>query len=515
MSYFVFNGAKCKCMMFQAGGKVEKNNKVSSEKSDGIITINDLPKMNGDELCMSPLNPEFLATKPKPCACRPPSFIGSWVNLGICNTKLGRTTALLKDSIIMCPYGGVVCVTSPQTQVVQNKFLVSATSLDDFQRNLKITWGTDRKIFGNNAKERKYAIRMIKDNFNHFMGETIKSNSENAEQEEAESEKKKNTATNVSGTDEVTEEEDYMYDPSESGMCSGKCPKGQGGCMFKDPVPMNMMVLHNMNDSTALGKNMNAVDPEMNKDTPGTVHNNMRNIDLGDKFKCVPQYHHLISGNECLNKNKALVMLANFYGYDVNRSENGILLPNVRKKDSSADNATEEEKLLAVCTVMEETEKIKKSSRNRNIGSQLHQGPHTYDVSVDFKNNSNLIRVSPKLAKKHLLSSEGKVVDYEDQLDDDLRTMQEMFSGDLKNSCRLQVKEEDQQKYEQEKQLFFDMMDNLSSQIRANILKFPGGEVGIKNYYVSNDAFMYDIVKGKDKEEKMRNIDILKKRGNK
>jgi len=136
-------------------------------------------------------------------------------------------------------------------------------------------------------------------------------------------------------------------------------------------------------------------------------------------------------------------------------------------------------------------------------------------MSVDFKNNSNLIRVSPKLAKKHLLSSEGKVVDYEDQLDDDLRTMQEMFSGDLKNSCRLQVKEEDQQKYEQEKQLFFDMMDNLSSQIRANILKFPGGEVGIKNYYVSNDAFMYDIVKGKDKEEKMRNIDILKKRGNK
>jgi len=122
--------------------------------------------------------------------------------------------------------------------------------------------------------------------------------------------------------------------------------------------------------------------------------------------------------------------------------------------------------------------------------------------------------VSPKLAQKHLLTSEEKVIDYEDQLDDDLKTMQELFSGDLKNSCRLQVKEEDQEKYEQEKQLFFDMMDNLSSQIRANILKFPGGEVSIKNYYVSNDAFMYDIVKGKNKEEKMKNIDILKKRGN-
>ncbi|MDE6672517.1 MAG: AHH domain-containing protein [Ruminococcus sp.] len=455
MSYYVFSGAKCMCIPGSAQGLlsagITDNN--TGLNNNHIITVNKNPAMSG--VC---------SIMQKPCT---PAWTGNWINIELCVTSACGNPVILNTAIKICACGGIVKITDPNNTVVMNTGKPDVT----IDKNLKKVIENQINRYNHETtdeqkkmSDKAYATALgtlgeaykgFEDENKRIMGKTV-----NTEQE----------------TPKKSKSSAKLYNPSEDGICSGKCPPEYADtCTLKKSVPSDRILLDNENNSGKLKENMhnNGLPPE---DMETIAKTEKISATLGDKVSCKEAYHHIIPGNECLNKNKYLVTLANLYGYDVNNPNNAVCLPMLKKIDK---NITDEEWTKAKYDVI------------RGTGKQLHLGGHSF--GSDMKGNTQYIREDALADGQNVA-----IPDYEATVSADLEIISQIQRQKLSNSCRMNLSEEQKQK---EKEDFQKLMDNTSQEIKKYILDYPTEKVNTNNYYVSRASLAYDMSRTKSFDE--------------
>lgn len=470
MSYYVFSGAKCMCQpCVSAKGRLIASSVDNNVEFNGnhIINNNKDPDMSGG-LCNLMTNPAVAAAsgKSQPCI---PVWIGNWINTEACVTSACGKPVILNTAIRICAYGGVMKITDPNNSVVMN----TGKSEVIIDKNLKKVIENQKNKHNHNVTDENKkisdeayvtALGAFGEVYAGF--EDANNKIANDKAGDVEQEIKKETKSSAK-----------LYNPSQDGVCSGKCPpEYENKCLLKKSIPSDMVLLDNENDSGTLKKNMydNGLSPEDNETLEKI---NKISQTLGDKVECQEAHHHIIPGNQCLNKNKYLVTLANLYGYDVNNPNNGMCLPRLKKKDDK--NITDEEWAKAKYDVI------------RGTGRQLHLGGHSF--SSNMKENTQYIREDAIADCQNI-----EIPDYESTVSADLELIAQIKRQELSSSCRMNLPDEQKQK---EKKDFQELMDCESQTIKEYILDYPTKTVNTNNYYVSKASLAYDISKTKSFSE--------------
>lgn len=477
MANYVFDKAKCKCMIsVNSKGTIHllpKGLTLTSgiNKSNGIVCTDNYPMMSGQ--CNSPANPGFAAAAAAgnlpPCI---PVFSEKWINTGICRTKFLGREALLDKAVLICNYGGIVKITDPHNSKVNNNRKANDFSLKGVHDTL-----ANLKKNGDITPEAEMLLsaplcELTEDNYNDVMNESKAESCYDTKESITQSEVVNNIEKNVNPPS--------YFSGRDIGLCSGKCPKGaEKSCMFAQTFPSDYVILDNANNSNKLEDNLVKVRNPEDEETLKRI-NECR---LYGNIKCRSAYHHLLSGNQCLNTNKGLVMLANFYGYDVNNPNNGICLPSIEKIDRNIPVSKEEWDRAKIET-MKQTER------------QLHLGQHSYGSNFTLTESGAVMRNDGKSVKKYLCNDKG-LMDYETVVNSDLEELLDQVKSNmnLDESCRMRGGEA-QRKAEAEK--FCKAMDKHSQIIKKSILAFPGKRTSGQRYYVSYIAMLYDNSKNGD-----------------
>ncbi len=259
--------------------------------------------------------------------------------------------------------------------------------------------------------------------------------------------------------------------------CSGNCPEEyKNACGFRT-APCQ---LRYENDSGSLKKNL--------RDKYNSLYEVMVNISNTQIFSIA--HHHLIPGNECYSKMdgdhrryELLLKMGYFFDYDINISENGILLPTPKNTTETEEiNNTEDARAKQYYNLMDKDLHNNNlfmgfSQAERNfVGSQLHCGPHTYE------------RPLKKLREKHFEAY--KIRSYESIVIAELDLLSNYYMDMYEDTCFMK-------NYEKSKKEFFNRINNMSNRLRERINKFPNRNKTLsylnKRLYVSFPAILYDM----------------------
>ena len=176
--------------------------------------------------------------------------------------------------------------------------------------------------------------------------------------------------------------------------------------------------------------------------------------------------HHIICGNECYGRNREVLKLGNFFGYDVNIAENGILLPTLANGYNGLSK-----KDVSFCA-MDKTKK------------EWHQGPHNFDVEIQ--------------SSVQVLLKEPNFKSYERKVQELLysRILYKYKKSANNKECPKKIKEKDPKRFEK------DMNKGVSSYVRNKLNSFSASPKKAE-FYVSILSFyyaFYDKLKGHESE---------------
>lgn len=416
------------------GQGIVRNQSAVSISGRGMLTTGDIPMPSGG-ICTVHDN--------IPCS---PVFTG-WVN--VCgNIFSSSKPVLLSDSFFMCGSGGGKCTLVPQVCKVQNTFVPASGA------NLS---GNDSKV-GNNAQSGQYSESSAEKN-------TVTANTSD------------NTPDNISEKNITKDSSASLKDvPSPSEMaeqhfCSGKCPEEYcQSCKFRE-TPSD--VLCNPNNSNILKNNiLNNFGEYYNRTVDIFESLNKYIMDDGYKINVSAAHHHIIPGNQCYGTRKFLVKLGNFFGYDINCAENGILLPTIKNSGDLID----EEKIRVLYSIMKDLQNLPEMASLRRIsGIQIHLGPHTYKTQI-----KNLKKDYPLLPNP---------VNYEDAVNMQLDYIVQGYKSISRTNCFMRNEEN-------QKRAFIQKMNHVSDKLRKMIINFPSKRpLSVRNRaYVSFAALLYDTV---------------------
>lgn len=479
MANYVFNNADCSCLLCPTA-RGNLNIKFSNtvlfsriKENAGFICVDVMPEMKGK--CNSPANPAVavaMATGGQLPDCIP-LFSGKWVNTELCRTKFKDKETLLDAGILVCAYGGIVKITDAKNRKVINNHKAS----DFFLKNIhsEIAKLKNKNIMTSEGEA--VIAKHLKILYDNKLAEIEKEKNDRALSD--------NKTNNISVDKKAERYFEPEYFSAKGKVCSGNCPSGfESTCPFAQTYPNNSVLLNNINKSSDLGDNI-IKEKEKFPEDKETLEK-AEKCQLDGNFECGVQYHHLISGNQCLNKYKSLVMLANFYNYDVNNSYNGICLPSLKIKDDNI-KVSEKEKNIAKCEIMKQT------------GRQLHLGQHRYGGNFDIENSRAIMRNSGKGVEKYLYDNgKNQLLDYETMVNKDLFDLESFYKEELSSSCRLKGGEIQKKN---EAQDFHKRMNGLSQMIKKSILAFPNQRTSGNRYYVSYISMLYDNSRTKNPEE--------------
>ena len=207
------------------------------------------------------------------------------------------------------------------------------------------------------------------------------------------------------------------------------------------------------------------------KETNESVNANMLKINLGkDSFdlyagECSKiatasygsymysiAHHHIIPANQCFKDFPEIVKLANYYGYDINKAENGICLPTMKE---GYDNTPFEERKEVAFNAM------------RDLGRQWHKGGHQYSCSI----SADLDSILPR-----------PFTHYKDAVDELLVLFQAKLNEDIK--CRAE-------NYALHAEEFTKSMDHICVKIARYLRCFESDSKKSYPFYVSKLAFYF------------------------
>lgn len=173
--------------------------------------------------------------------------------------------------------------------------------------------------------------------------------------------------------------------------------------------------------------------------------------------------HHIISGNQIFAKHPHLVKLANYYGYDINNSENCILLPSIWSFDGKTGIVKQANGYVAM-------DMMKK---------QWHLGGHSYNLEKETVEEIN--RYLRRIAGCNV----SFYKDYVAAVEHEINILESRYR---KNSCR-------KTDYEEKKRRFINGMNEISHKVGFRISEFENGYKRSYPFYVSKEAckFAFDV----------------------
>jgi hypothetical protein len=261
--------------------------------------------------------------------------------------------------------------------------------------------------------------------------------------------------------------------------CSGNCPDEYlERCEFRETRTAE---LRHPNSSSELKKNIASAHPEVFEVICELI-SSIRNQLTNDYYSSpTDTAHHLIPGNECIKAPSNLELLrklVNFFDYNVNCAENGIMLPTYYDQklmkgeeptayyDTMDRNVGENKRVTAL------------GNEKLWTGSQLHVGPHSYDGKLKKLKASH-----PKYMR---LST------YEYAVIVELKKLQSFYSR--KSDIICYMRDRDNLRSD-----FISMMNDISTSLRNDLRRFPNSIIAKLlgstklTPYVSFPAMIYDL----------------------
>lgn len=178
-------------------------------------------------------------------------------------------------------------------------------------------------------------------------------------------------------------------------------------------------------------------------------------------------HHHIIPAKECFRQYPEIVMLANYYNYDINNALNGICLPTMKKGYGGQER---DQKLEIAFEAM------------RKLGKQWHMGPHT-----NSKRASEIEKISKEIDDCFINSKPIK--DYKSSVNEYLDQFRNKLEAESK--CR-------KKHFDIESKDFCDAMNHICRKIENKLRKFESDPQKSHSFFVSNMALYYayyDVLK--------------------
>ena len=437
----MFSGAEWICPL---GGKgVIRNNSDVKSGIDGMLTTADKPITDGTGVCA--------AHEGAPCSPAPSVWIGASSSVIV-----SGQAALLSTSTIPCTAGGGVITIK-------------------HQNNQVYLGGIDTDMAG-------------------LSNDTIPQSSE-SEAEAAIGNRDSSPA--ISAEKSETERNSDKEPESEAGIpdaqqcrtncwCSGRCPEEfKGKCSFCESPDSKMLIV---SDAAKLRANLEKAFPNIYPQLAAALSAIQYKMEDAYRIDTSVAHHHLIPGNECYGKKQRngemryplLIKLGNFFQYNINCAENGILLPSFSNVQLSRIMSQEKPRLFYY--IMDKdianSEQIAKLEQPKRsiIGSQLHVGQHSYERRL------NLLRAEhPELALYRC---------YEDIVLEYLDTFEEYYLERYETTCFMRD-------YDQEQKNYSKRMNAISDALRQKIRSFPHHGMRLswldRRALVSFPALLYDV----------------------
>ncbi|EXM40271.1 hypothetical protein RASY3_09230 [Ruminococcus albus SY3] len=444
ISNFVFSGAKWFCPL---GGKgVIRNNSDVKSGFDGMLSISDKPITDGTGVCA--------AHEGAPCSPTPSVWMGASSSVMICGQP-----ALLSSSSIQClAGGGIIKINHQNNHVFQGVFDSVSPSVESPSKS---TFSSGDGINIASTVEK---------------GEIISDSSIQSDIVENESDERLNLKESFTGAEQCR----------TNCWCSGQCPtEFKGKCDFCESPDSKMLF---PSDAAKLKSNLEKAFPNIYSQLAEALSSIQYKMEDEYRTDTAVAHHHLIPGNECYGRKKKsgemyyqlLIKLGNLFRYNINCSENGILLPSFTNVQLSRIMDQEKPRLFYYIMEKDVANSNKvislESSKRSIIGSQLHVGQHSYERRL------KLLRAEhPELALYRC---------YEDIVLEYLDTFEEYYLERYETTCFMRD-------FEQEKKNYIQRMNAISTALRQKILSFPHHGMRLswldKRALVSFPALLYDV----------------------
>lgn len=404
-----------------------------THKGDKILTT--ATKISGSGGICQPLTAMAQGT---PQSCKFQKKMTAWLppNFDLKCTAEGKNL-LTSDSCCSCPFGGIIKVWSADAQgFKQGK--ANAPTVSPVTDNPQRTTSAE-KIFAPKISATTVAPKI----FSPLNFSATSNASKNF------SEPKISIATGEAaenfthGLQEIGAASEKIAAPIETDLRCKICRRTN--CKyrldeFKAPAVFdnNSAILKsNYEKFLAAGKNFTAAD-----------ENYLRSLETGGAWSYAA--HHIISGNQVFAKVPAVMKIATACGYDINCSENCIMLPS---KLEGHGNLSQIGKSASAFDVMSAT------------GMQWHLGGHSYSFAAE--EHAQILRQIERRTGRS-----AKIKSYAELLIEDLRKIRHA-SDDV---CPAQI---------------ITALNNLSAKVRAKLAAFSENPAASFPYYVSREAYLF------------------------
>lgn len=356
-----------------------------------------------------------------PGMCTATVISGSWSNNS--RLKIAGKGVLNSGCSICCPVGGSITPFKPT---------IMAINVDDASKTQKADIGVNRN----------------EDDANGSTNQVASDGHDNPPDNDTE-----NGINSVVETDHIesvsneqTQEETEDIQEVEYALCDYKNCSKANECEY-------LKAAHTLKETNE-SKNATVLRNNMGKDAFDLYAGDCAAIatTLYGRYMYSIAHHHIVPANQCFKTFAEIVKLANYYGYDINKAENGISLPTMN---------TEYDK-----QPFELRKKIAFQAMAL-LGRQWHKGGHKYTCKISAEIDSLL----PRPFKHYKDAVDAELTSFRIRLNDDVRCRSENF---------------DQQAAE-----FIRAMDHICERIAKKLRRFEDDPQKAYPCFISKLAFFY------------------------
>jgi len=360
-----------------------------------------------------------------PGMCTAAIISGFWSNNS--RIKIAGKGVLNSGCSISCPVGGSITPFKPT---------IMAINVDDASKTQKADIGEFRNEDDANSSSNQGASSDYDKNTDDEADKVISSD---VEAENSESVLNEQTQEGSEETEDIRE--------VEYALCDYKNCSKANECEY-------LKAAHTLKETNE-SKNATVLRNNMGKDAFDLYAGDCSAIgtSLYGNYMYSIAHHHIVPANQCFKTFAEIVKLANYYGYDINKAENGICLPTMNEGYDKQPLALR--KKIAFHAM-------------ETLGRQWHKGTHQYSCE----------KISEKIDK----CLDDGFKDYRTSVNDLLAIFREVLISDTR--CRTD-------NYEQQATEFIKSMDQICEIIAIKLQAFSTVPRESYPYFVSKIAFFY------------------------
>lgn len=391
-------------------------------------------KINGAEVLLTDCRLSLIGTpRPGQCnlvpdpatgapgMCTAAIISGSWSNNS--RIKIAGKGVLNSGCSISCPVGGSITPFKPT---------IKSINVDDASKTQEAIIGGIRNEDDVNKSSNSVALSNYDNNLDNGIDKEKNSDDE--------------TENSDSLSNVQTQEETEDIQEVEYALCDYKNCSKANECEY-------LKAAHTLKETNE-SKNATALRNNMGKDAFDLYAQDCAAIatTLYGSYMYSIAHHHIVPANHCFKTFAEIVKLANYYGYDINKAENGICLPTMNEGYNKQPFELRKKIAFQAMAV---------------LGKQWHKGGHKYicKISADIDN------LLPR-AFKH----------YKDAVDAELRGFCILLNNDIR--CRTE-------NYDQQAKEFIRAMDRVCERIAKKLRKFEDDPQKAYPCFISKLAFFY------------------------